>query len=97
MGASSTPNVIPPMTHPLSRAWDQPSTDKILIDDEHAVMDQQTMIQLKQYYPTIPSGVYAGKMWRAQTEHHGDFLMWYSDSDNPDKCCINSRQILLLD
>lgn len=89
-------NIIPTMTDPLSKAWEQPSKEKILIDDTHSIMSTETMNELKNYSHSIPSGVYEGKMWKAESKGV-KFLRWYSSSDDPNKCNINTREIILLD
>lgn len=87
-------NVIPAMTDPLGKYWEQPSADRILIDDDYAVMDKTTLRQLPEYSSTNPSGVYPGKMWRAETRGIW-WLRWYGESDNPAMCSNNQREILL--
>lgn len=57
-------DVIPPMTHPLSSAWDQPPLDRIRIDADTATMDQEAFDWLSEYSTSFPSGVYEGKMWK---------------------------------
>jgi hypothetical protein len=100
------------MTHPLSRHWDQPARDEILVDGTHACMTEATFAKLPEYSSTIPSGVYEGKMWR---RHDGIFvrsygrapsadvlatakwlLCWYGPSSVKDSCSINYREILLV-
>lgn len=92
--------VIPPMTHPLSQHWRQPSVDLILVDEMHAVMSLATLKALPEYSWTIPTGVYEGKMWRchaAEGDCYEWLLRWY-DADPADaKCClIFTRGVLLL-
>lgn len=93
-------NTIPEMTHPLSIAWDQPNSNKIIVDDNHAVMTEQTLMKLKNYSHSTPSGVYEGKMWRSVHEQKNktfNYLHWYGFSNDPDKCSHNVRLILLID
>lgn len=101
-------NVIPPITDPLGRHWDQPPTSDILLDDTHALMTTRTFEDLLEYSATNPTGAYEGKMWR---RHDGAFdrefrarggkpvwlLCWYGESDKPDHVSNNSRAIILLD
>lgn len=63
-------NDIPPITDPLGRSWDQPSSKNILIDDTHALMSLRVFEELAEYSCSFPSGVYPGKMWR---RHNGSF------------------------
>lgn len=83
---------IPPMTHPLSRGWSQPPTAEILLDVTHALMERRTFERLLHYESSIPSGVYAGKMWRWH-----DRLRWFEDVPGRDECLIMSRRILVVD
>lgn len=99
-------NFIPPITNEMGRYWEQPSNEQIAVDDSHALMDTATFDALAEYSCTHPSGVYEGKMWR---RHNGIYdekflksggipewlLMWFGPSDDPDKCSINSRKILI--
>lgn len=86
---------IPPMTHPLSRHWDQPKREDILIDDHHAVMSQETFDQLHRYDGTYPTGAYEGKMW-ARQNNGVTWLVWYDVSKDPEKVSIQHAQILIL-
>lgn len=89
---------IPEMTNPLGRYWDQPDRSKIIIDDKYAIMTEQTMNELKEYSTTNPSGVYEGKMWRSKFVENGKtihYLHWYSNSEKPNYCKHNVRNILI--
>lgn len=63
LGAGAT---IPPIVHPMGKHWDQPDRSKIVIDAKTAVMDRATFDALHEYSTSYPSGVYEGKMWKAQ-------------------------------
>lgn len=84
--------VIPMITHPLGRYWEQPSRDQITIEHDKAYMTQATLDQLAGYHSSNPSGIYEGKMWRRQNT-----LVWYGPCDKPDCCSINSRIIVIVD
>lgn len=86
-------NIIPIMTHPLSSAWDQPSKENILVDDNYAVMSQTDFDKLHEYSCSIPSGVYEGKMWKVKGKKW--FLEWYSPSKVLGRCAVNAREILI--
>jgi hypothetical protein len=99
-------DVIPPITHRLGRHWEQPSTDKIVLDSTHALMSKATFKQLPEYSSSIPSGVYEGKMWKRNNGIYDTaflksggkpewLLMWYGTAEDPDKCSINSRVIVI--
>ena len=101
-------NIIPVMTHPLSRGWEQPSTENILIDDTHAIMSKEDFSKLAEYSTSRPTGVYEGKIWKRNL-YEGSLrsgykfsdvwtLCWYgySYNGNPEQCSINEREIILL-
>ncbi len=99
--------VIPPITDPMGRNWEQPDTAAILLDDTHALMDVPTFNALHEYSASFPSGVYEGKMWK---RHDGIFdrdfiagggkpewlLVWFGKSDKPEWVSNNFRKIILV-
>jgi hypothetical protein len=96
--------MIPAMTHPLGRYWQQPSRDSIEIDATHALMSEQTFKALAEYSSTFPSGVYEGKMWRRHDGAHDPncqparrrwLLCWYTILDES-RCKIEMREVLLV-
>lgn len=90
-------SAIPEMTDPLGKFWKQPSRGEIEIDDTHALMSSSAFKRLPEYSSSIPSGVYPGKMWRAQSDG-GWWLRWFGTVDGrPDLCSNNQRQILVAD
>lgn len=102
----SSKNVIPPITDPMGHYWQQPRTDCILLDDTHALMDSHAFKNLCDYSSTIPSGAYPGKMWKRHDGYHDPrckrqdwhwLLCWFGHSDDPTRCSINHREILLSD
>lgn len=56
--------IIPPITDPLGKHWQQPHRRFIELDDTHALMSEQTFKGLKEYSTSIPTGRYEGKMWK---------------------------------
>jgi hypothetical protein len=94
MGALVTLQSIPPMTDPLSRHWQQPARERVLVDDTHALISAADFEKLLEYTASIPSGKYPGKMWRRR---EGDvwLLCWYSECDDPQLLAINSRKVLV--
>jgi hypothetical protein len=89
------PNVIPKMTNPMGVHWDQPSAVDISISDDCAAMDEDTLRDLPDYTYTLPTGAYAGKMWRRFVDGKGWCLVWYGYSEKgPNFCSINCRKIL---
>lgn len=101
-------HIIPEMEHPLSSAWDQPSTKDILIGDKHAMMGKKAFDELHEYSTSFPTGVYEGKMWKRNdlipnpNGGPGSFLktdkwylVWYGTGKNPERCSVNYREIIL--
>jgi len=87
-------NIIPEITHPLGKHWDQPSKDNILIDDKNALMSEKDFNELKEYSCSVPSGAYEGKMWKNYDGTNWG-LVWYGESENPDNASINYRKIII--
>lgn len=88
-------NIIPPITDPLGKYWDQPSTDDILLDDTHCAMSESNFKKLLEYSTSIPSGAYEGKMWKTYQKGIW-YLRWYGPHENPAKLSINSRELLII-
>lgn len=88
-------NIIPKMTHQLSRYWDQPNPDNFLIDDTHVVMSERDFKWLRDYSSSQPSGVYDGKMWKSQWNGVWD-LRWFGPSDRPGFCSTFFREIIVV-
>lgn len=89
-------NTIPPITDPLGKHWRQPPTDRILIDDTHAVMSMNTFKALAEYSTTIPNGVYPGKMWKANPCADVWNLRWFGMDEQWPKSCTNNQRIILI-
>jgi hypothetical protein len=88
---------IPQMIDPLGESWEQPKASEIVIDRWCAVMTRGTFMQLKDYSLSLPTGVYAGKMWRLLAGNGTWWLCWYGPSDHDQNSMgICLRQILLL-
>jgi len=88
-------NIIPPITHPLGKGWDQPDTEKIHLSDYSASMKQKECDALKEYSTSNPTGVYAGKMWKRRVDD-GFILCWWSDSEKEGFCIFNSRKLIII-
>jgi hypothetical protein len=95
--------MIPPMTHPLGRHWQQPPREQIEVDATHALMTEHTFRQLSEYSCSTPSGVYEGKMWRRHDGAHDPrcpperrkwLLCWYANLHET-RCKIEMREVLL--
>lgn len=86
---------IEPITDPLGRNWQQPPRERILIDDTHALCSEVDFFTLLEYSASIPSGKYAGKMWRHNTGVKW-FLRWYAtDHNDRSMLLIHSRELLV--
>jgi hypothetical protein len=106
-----TTATIPPITDPQGKDWEQPPIWNILLDDKFACMSLKTLHELAEYNCSLPSGVYDGKMWRREihtnpyghwSPEEGDqflyhMLCWYGPSDDPNKCSVHQRVIMLTD
>ena len=69
--------MIPPITDPLGRAWDQPDHSAWLFDDTHVILPLRDFEQLRGYQYSFPSGVYTGKVWRGYSERCGGRVVWW--------------------
>ena len=89
---------IPKCVHPLSKHWDQPKNTEIEIDDIYALMSEESFEELKEYSCSIPTGVYAGKMWKAFNPLKDEwYLRWYEDNQmNSEVCNIKTRIIIII-
>jgi hypothetical protein len=96
MTTHSSQNEIPLITDPMGRSWEQPSRDRILIDDQYALMEYNTFESLLEYNASIPTGVYEGKMWKCAGREGKWWLRWYGPYADPNKCSIEQREIFLV-
>lgn len=85
---------IPEMTDPMGRHWRQPKglNSRVVADDCNAMIAPQDLAALPEYSSTIPTGVYPGKMWRAEY-HDGTYLCWYGEEVQK-RCSVNCRRVL---
>lgn len=90
-------NTIPPITSEQGRGWRQPSTTHIDFDGDYALMPQWVFKELSEYSRSMPSGVYDGKMWKAQMKDGTWLLRWYEPCDEPSKCACPSKILLVVD
>lgn len=94
-------NTIPLITHPFGRAWQQPPTYLILVDDTHAVMSRLDFQILMDYTRSQPSALYNGKMWKTQLESE-DAAKWFlcychNENNKTSEIDIAYREILIID
>lgn len=82
---------IPTIVHPLGGGWCQPSRVEILIDDSIALMTRDTRDQLHHYEHSLPTAVYAGKMWRCR-----EWLCWFGEGEEG-MCTVHHRRIIIVE
>lgn len=88
--------IIPPITDPHGKYWNQPHRRYIEMDDTHALMSEQTFKELCDYSGSLPTGAYEGKMWRSKIRDRW-FLCWYDiDADDNRYLIVKSREILVV-
>ena len=103
----------PPITHPLGKHWEQPPLRDVWFFGGLAIMTEKTLEELPEYSSTLPSGVYDGKMWRANVTPPAApgcalpprekprkeewILRWFAPSDEPNKCAVKWADIVLID
>ncbi len=97
---------IPQLVDPMGRYYRQPHRNEIdFRKGGVAWMKLHTFNLLPEYSSTLPSGVYAGKMWkRHDGVHHLRskakpewLLCWYADIEGTDRCSVEYRPIKLFD
>ncbi|AUR85920.1 hypothetical protein NVP1081O_185 [Vibrio phage 1.081.O._10N.286.52.C2] len=71
-----TNTLIPEMVDPLGKYWTQPSRLNVLVDRAYASMSRNAFSILADYSHSRPTGVYAGKMWKANIDGVW-YLKWY--------------------
>lgn len=90
-------NLIPEMTHELSRHWVQPKDIRDApMDDTHVLLTAWQLAELNEYSHSMPSGVYFGKCWYRDNGPGSVWLCWYSSCDDPEQAAIEARKILIV-
>lgn len=84
-------DLIPEMSHPLGKHWEQPDRQMIFMREGKAHLDAQDFHKLKSYDSSLPSGVYPGKMWK-RTNSDVSYLCWYGEDKNG-HCTIHHMPI----
>lgn len=87
--------IVPLMIDPLGKYWDQCDNRHVYIDKDTATLELDDFKKLHEYSSSIPTGVYEGKMWKANIQGKW-YLRWYSKSSDPKMCKINHREIKIL-
>jgi len=87
----------------MGSSWSQPKISEILLDDEYALMTNESFNKLAEYSFSMPTGVYVGKMWKCDVNWHrknGDepsyFLCWFGFSEKGEKFCSNNYRKILI-
>lgn len=99
--------LIPEMTDPLGKHWDQPKDIREApIDDTLVLLTPDQFVSLHEYSTSMPSGVYPGKCWKRQEYREyiaGDvtyvptgrwFLRWYGESEIGPGYCSNHERLI---
>jgi hypothetical protein len=87
--------MIPEMTDPLGKHWEQPRTIREApMDDDHVLLTKAQFDRLHEYSSTLPTGVYPGKCWKRKEDRW--LLVWYGLTPDPTQCSIEFREILLV-
>lgn len=90
-------HVIPVITDPMGRHWQQPPHERVLVDETHAIVAKRDFDELLDYSNTIPDGKYVGKMWRREHARGKWLLCWYGPHVDPKSLSINYRELLVLE
>lgn len=86
--------MIPLMTDPLGKYWDQPrDIRQAPMDETHVLLTARQLDDLLDYSSSYPSGTYDGKCWKRQGEDCW-YLCWYQPHPTPVKIGIGYRIIL---
>lgn len=89
--------MIPQMTDPLGRYWDQPADiGQAPMDATHVLLTSRQVDGLLEYSRSYPSGTYDGKCWKREGEDCW-YLCWYEPHAQPGKIGIGYRIILQAD
>lgn len=81
-----------PASDPLwAPYFEMPHKDEILVDERDALMTQEAFDKLGEYSTSNPSGVWQGKMWKAQFGQTW-YLRWYQH-EKDDQFIIPTKQI----
>lgn len=99
--------MIPHMTDPLGKYWDQPHDIRDApMDEELVLLTPAQFSKLSEYSATMPSGVYPGKCWKAEEYKRNDkghfaptgrwMLRWYGDEfeEGGKKFVSNNQRII---
>lgn len=86
--------MIPAMTDPLGRFWEQPRDIRDApMDDETVLLTPAQFAALHEYSATFPTGVYPGKCWKRIERGPRVLLVWYGEVTAEDTCPIEFRNI----
>lgn len=92
----SDADIIPKITDPLGRYWDQADQRRIYLDSKNAYMEESEFNKLYNYSHSQPSGVYIGKCWKGMDINGEWYLSWYGNHQDPNLVSNNYRTIIIL-
>lgn len=85
--------MIPLMTDPMGKYWDQPADIHLApMDETHVLLTSHQVAGLLEYSRSYPSGTYDGKCWLRDNGLR--YLCWYQPHPTPGKIGIGYRIIL---
>lgn len=89
---------IPKASDRMNPLWNQPNRNEILLDEEVAMMSEKAFQELKEYSCTDPTGVYSGKMWKANKRDNNTwYLCWFGPLPESDFTYRHCRLIKIMD
>lgn len=87
--------VIPEITDPLGKYYDQPATSEIILNGDLALMNRTTFEKLHNYSSSRPSALYIGKMWKSKV--YSDWVLrWCDVSDKGDGYTTIQMRIIVV-
>lgn len=100
---STRVETIPLMTDPMGKHWKQPDLTDLDVSGDTVELTQAQFDGLLEYSTSVPTGVYAGKCWKAEHlewEERGVrrtgiwHLRWFGESTIGPGFCSNHQRII---
>jgi hypothetical protein len=92
---SQNKNYIPDIVDKELKNWRQPERSEITINDKYALMPKDTFLQLQDVPLKFHAIKLPGKMSRTEINSK-PFLYWFGLHENPIKCSIEWREIVII-